>query len=239
MGRKARALLVAIAATAIAGALTCALWPSPYRDVPSIKETSAYQDEALLRSAWALPAAAAYGETVDYQENGSVCGPTSLMNILRSLGRPTTIEAVLGDTGYCWTGYCIPGLTLDEVTEIARAQDIGEVTLLRDLSFSEFQEHLRASNDPSLRYLINFHRGPLFAGGGGHHSPIGGYLEVQELVLVLDVNAGYQPWIVAADRLFAAMDTVDSGSGEKRGLLRFRSAQASAEASDENGRARP
>jgi len=224
MGRRARIILATLGATALVGAITCALRPSPYSDVPSIKETPAYQDSALLERAWALPAAAAYGERVDFQENGSVCGPTSVVNILRSLGQPTTIDAVLEDTGYCWTGYCIPGLTLDELAEIARAQGVDEVTLHRDLSFDEFQEHLRASNDPELRYIINFHRGPLFAGGGGHHSPIGGYLEEQDLVLVLDVNEGYKPWIVAADRLFAAMDTVDGGSGEKRGLLRFRGA---------------
>lgn len=232
MGRRARIILATLGATALAGALTCALWPSPYSDVQSIKETPIYQDSALLASAWALPVAATYGEQVDFQRNGSVCGPTSVVNVLRSLGQPRTIDGVLEDTGYCWTGYCLPGLTLDELAEIAGAQGVGEVTVHRDLSFDEFQAHLRASNDPELRYIINFNRGPLFAGGGGHHSPIGGYLEDQDRVFVLDVNEGYQPWIVAADRLYEAMDTVDGGSGAKRGLLRLRSGAPEAEGAE-------
>ena len=62
---------------------------------------------------------------------------------------------------------------------------------------------------------------PLFGTGGGHHSSIGGYLEAEDLVFVLDVNASYQPWLVSTARLFEAMDTVDSASGEKRGLIKL------------------
>ena len=69
--------------------------------------------------------------------------------------------------------------------------------------------------------MINFHRRPLFGAGGGHHSPIGGYLEPEDLVFVLDVNERFGPWLVSSDRLFEAMDSVDSSSGMKRGLLRM------------------
>jgi hypothetical protein len=55
--------------------------------------------------------------------------------------------------------------------------------------------------------------------GGGHHSPIAGYLADQDLVLVLDVNRKYGPWLVQSARLYDAMNTVDTGSGKKRGLL--------------------
>jgi hypothetical protein len=74
-------------------------------------------------------------------------------------------------------------------------------------------------NDPARRYVINFSRGPLFGTGGGHHSPIAAYLVDQDLVLVLDVNRKYGPWLVKSARLFEAMNTVDSGTGKKRGLL--------------------
>jgi hypothetical protein len=70
--------------------------------------------------------------------------------------------------------------------------------------------------------LINFHRKPLFGAGGGHHSPIGGYLEAEDLVFVLDVNERFGPWLVSTPRLFEAMDTVDSSSGAKRGLLELK-----------------
>lgn len=59
---------------------------------------------------------------------------------------------------------------------------------------------------------------PLFGRGGGHHSPLGGYLEEEDLAFVLDVNAGYGPWLVSAQRLFDAMNT---GGVVTRGLARF------------------
>ena len=57
------------------------------------------------------------------------------------------------------------------------------------------------------------------APGFGHHSPIGGYLEAEDLVLVLDVNEKFKPWLVERSRLYDAMNTVDGD--KKRGLLRI------------------
>jgi hypothetical protein len=74
-------------------------------------------------------------------------------------------------------------------------------------------------HNPVVRYVINFSRRPIFGGGSGHHSPVGGYLEAQDLVLVLDVNHDYSPWLIERERLFAAMDTFDGD--KKRGLLRI------------------
>jgi hypothetical protein len=197
-----------------------ALTPKVY-DVASIREAPSYQDAALLERAWALPVAAAYGrDALLFQPRSSYCGPTSIANVLVSRGdAQATPGAVLDGTGYCWIGQCIPGLTLDELAEIARTKVDGEVELLRDLSLDEFREHMRRSNDPGRRYVINFLRGPLFRQGGGHHSPIGGYLEEEDLVFVLDVNVDYRPWLVDTERLFRAMDTIDSSTEAKRGLL--------------------
>lgn len=55
--------------------------------------------------------------------------------------------------------------------------------------------------------------------GGGHHSPIGGYLEAEDLVYVMDVNEDYKPWLVSRETLYAAMNTFDGE--KKRGMLRF------------------
>lgn len=193
---------------------------APRFDVPSIAETKTYKDPALLDRAWSLPVAATYGRRVVFQTNGSVCGPATLANAMRSLGDgAASQDSVLTGTGKCRTGFCFMGLTLDELAGIARQKVGRNVTVIRDLSIAEFRMHLRRANDPSHRYLVNFHRGLLFGKGTGHHSPVGGYLEAEDLVLVLDVNAAFGPWLVETERLFRAIDSVDSASGMKRGLI--------------------
>lgn len=182
-----------------------------------------------MERAFSLPTAQIFGEKLYWQSNGSYCGPASLVNVRRSLGLGAQDEAaVLARTDLCWWGACFPGVTLDELAEIAGTHPDLDVTLLRDLSPEAFLEHLRASNDPANRYVVNFSRKPIFGHGGGHHSPIGGYLEDEDMVLVLDVNEDFKPWLVERARLFEAMDTVDSMSGAKRGLLLIRRGEADA-----------
>jgi hypothetical protein len=191
-----------------------------YAGVVSIKATRDYQDPALLRQAWALPVAAAYHADIDYQQNGSVCGPTSLVNVLHSLQQPGSQQSILQDSGFSTVlGYLPEGITLDQLAEIARQKLKRKVTVLRDLDLSAFREQLKHVNDATRRYVINFSRGPLFGTGGGHHSPIAGYLKQEDLVLVLDVNKKYGPWLVKSDRLYEAMNTVDATAQKKRGLL--------------------
>jgi hypothetical protein len=190
----------------------------PFHGV-SIKASGSYQDPRLLESAWQLPVARAFGQRLDPQNNPSSCGPSSLANIQRSFGRSGTEESVLHGTGKCWFGVCLGGLTLDELAEVARVGTHRDVQVLRDLSYAEFLAQMGRVNDPKQRMVINFHRTPLFGEGHGHFSPVGGYLAEQNLVLVLDVNANYMPFLVDARRLFEAMDTVDASSSKKRGLL--------------------
>ena len=185
----------------------------------SIKASPSYQDEALLNTAWNLPVARLFDHHVDAQSNSSSCGPSSLANVERSFGVPRSEDSILHGTGKCLLGICFGGLTLDELAEVAGVTTHHHPTVLRDLTYEEFREHLRRSNDPDRRYVINFHRTPLFGEGHGHFSPIGGFLEDRDLVFVLDVNARYKPFLVDAHRLFEAMDTTDSSSGKKRGLL--------------------
>ncbi len=181
-------------------------------------QSSVTRTPALIDRAWALPAAAAYQHEVLWQSNGSLCGPTSLANLFRSLGESaTSVPLVLAGTGMCSTGVCIMGLTLDQLADIARDHTHRKVTVLRDLTLESFREHMRLSNDPNRRYVVNFTRRPIFGAGGGHHSPVGGYLEAEDLVFVLDVNEDFKPWLVESSRLYAAVSTLDGG--KKRGLL--------------------
>ncbi|MGK6316528.1 phytochelatin synthase family protein [Neorhizobium sp. DT-125] len=185
---------------------------------PEAIQSSVVRTPDLVERAWALPVAATFARDVTWQSNGSRCGPASIANTFRSVGEEETTESeVLDGTGMCWTGFCIIGLTLDELAELAQAKTERKVSVLRDLTAEEFQEHMKRANDPGRRYIINFTREEIFGAGSGHHSPIGGYLEEEDMVFVLDVNENYKPWLVERERLFSAMDTLDGD--KKRGLL--------------------
>lgn len=184
---------------------------------PEAINTSVIRSDELLDRAWRLPTAATFNRTITWQTNGSLCGPASLANSFRSLGDDKRTEAeVLRGTGRCPLGFCVMGLTLDELAEVARHSN-RKVTVLRDLTPDDFREHLRRSNDPSRRYIANFSREPVFGAGVGHHSPIGGYLDAEDLVFVLDVNDEFQPWLVDRERLYSGVNTYDGS--KKRGLL--------------------
>ncbi len=188
--------------------------------VVSIKGAPEYQDPALLEKAWVLPVARLYRSDIDYQQNGSFCGPTSVVNVLRSLNLPGDQSTLMDGTGIATVMGMLPqGLTLDELADVARLKLGRKVTVLRSLDLAGFREQLLHVNDTSRRYVINFTRFPLFGTGGGHHSPIAAYLVDADLVMVLDVNRNYGPWLVKPERLYQAMDTVDTTAGKKRGLL--------------------
>ncbi len=185
---------------------------------PEAIRSSVVRSPELMDRAWTLPVAKTFGRNVTWQSNGSRCGPASIANAFRSIGEEETTEAkVLDGTGMCWTGFCIIGLTLDELAGLARMKTERKVTVFHDLTADEFREHMKHANDPARRYIVNFTREKIFGAGAGHHSPIGGYLEAEDLVLVLDVNENYKPWLVERERLFSAMNTLDGD--KKRGLL--------------------
>lgn len=188
----------------------------------SIKTSAAFQDPTLLARAWALPVAKTFPHPLISQTNPSACGPTSVANVLRSSALSTTSDEVAAHGAGCFSGICFGGLTLSQLATASRAAAPGwTVAELHPASLEEFRAAVRQANESSRRLIINFTRRPLFGTGGGHHSPIGGYLEAEDLVFVLDVNEDYGPWLVSSARLFEAMDTIDSSSGAKRGLLRM------------------
>ncbi len=195
------------------------------RDAPSsvtsIDRAASYQSPALLEKAWALPVAATYRAGYDTQRNASFCGPASVVNVQRSLGARSDQSIVLEGTGVSTVFGFVPGLTLDELASVTRHRTGRNVTILRELDLPTLRTELAKANDPAVRFIANFHRGPLFGRGGGHHSPIAGYLPEEDLVFVLDVNASYRPWLVSPQRLLEAMTTVDSATGLQRGLLRI------------------
>ncbi len=193
--------------------------PPPSAD--SIERMPSYQDAALLKRAWALPVAHLYGpDGYVFQRNPSICGPTSIADVLRSEGVSADPAQVLDHSGKWHAFGIVPfGLTLDEEARLLERETGKPVKELRDLTREDFREEMAKSNDPSRRIVVNFTRAPLFGRGHGHFSPVLGYLPEEDLVFVGDVNANYRPWLVPTSRLFDAQDTVNSSSHAKRGVL--------------------
>jgi hypothetical protein len=121
-------------------------------------------------------------------------------------------------------GFGLRAMSLDQmVSESAEVVPAPwGVHAVRPTHLDAFRAELRDSNREDRRYIVNFTRAPLFGRGGGHHSPLGGYLEDEDLAFVLDVNAGYGPWLVSAAGLFEAANSIsDRSTGMRRGLARF------------------
>ena len=145
----------------------------------------------------------------------SICGPTSVANVLRSMEVRSEKNP--------FRRFGLRAMSLDEVvSESAELVPAGwSVRAVRPRSVDALRAELRASNDERHRFVANFSRAPLFGGGGGHHSPLGGFLEDEDLAFMLDVNAGFGPWLVSVERLFDAVNTGHWGGGPTRGLARF------------------
>lgn len=194
---------------------------SPYALVATIEHTPVFRDPSLLAQAERMPVARAYlSRAFEYQHNPSVCGPTSAADVLHSIGRRDSQTDVMTRAGVTSVfGYVIPGLTLDQEASVLRKTTGDPVAERRGLDLATFRGLVARANDPKLRLVVNFHRGPMFGHGHGHFSPILAYLPARDLVLVGDVNHDYGIYLVDTSRLFAAMNTIDDVTGKKRGLL--------------------
>src|SRR5262249_942982 len=161
----------------------------------SIRSSPTYQRPDLLEKAWELPVAKLYSPLLS-QGFTSVCGPTSVANVLRSMRVPAKKNPL--------RGLGLRPMSLDQLASEAAegVRPEGHVRPVRPETGGGLGDELRASNDQRRRYVTNFARWSLFGGGGGHHSPLGGFLEHEDLAFVLDVNPGFGPWLVSSQRLF-------------------------------------
>ena len=114
------------------------------------------------------------------------------------------------------------GLSLDEVACLARCNG-ADVSLARaeaaDASmFRTAVQRAVRSRDSVL--IVSYARALLEQTGGGHFSPVGGYHEQRDLVLVLDVaRFKYPPHWVPLEALYRATCESDPATGRSRGWL--------------------
>jgi hypothetical protein len=214
------ALLLAVLAIAGIQVAPMLFERDAYAGVTSIEANAAYRDPALLARAWQLPVATRYrAHPYEFQHNQSFCGPTSVADVLHSLGDGRSQDAMLAGTPYpMWFGYLPGGLTLDQLADLLHRRTGRPVAVARGQSLALFRAAMRGANDPIERVIVNFHRGPMFGRGHGHFSPVLGYLADRDLVLLGDVNPDYRPYLVPTERLWRAATTIDAASGKPRGL---------------------
>ena len=182
-------------------------------------QSSVTRTPELIDKAWKLPVAATFRtrcclaiERVTMRP-GKRCQYASAPSAKRRRPKPKfSMEPECAGQGSASVG-----LTLDELADVAQTKTRRKVSVLRNLTADEFREHMKHANDPGRRYIINFTREKIFGAGSGHHSPIGGYLEAEDLVFVLDVNEptslGWSS-VNACSRRWTRLD-----GDKKRGLL--------------------
>ena len=167
------------------------------------------------------------------QAEPEFCGLGSLVVALNALGI---------DPGRLWKGpwrwfseelldCCVSheqvrrrGLDLDEVACLARCN--GATVDLRRAESSDVGAW-RASLDAAAHgdgvVIAAYDRSALDQTGSGHFSPIGGYFDAKDMVLVLDVaRFKYPPHWISAERLWKAMLPIDPTTGRSRGWIYLR-----------------
>lgn len=195
----------------------------------SIKDTVNYKNEEMLLRVWSLPVGKLYFDAVEYQKTEGWCCSTTIRSVLKSIPSIKAQHIPESKGGPA------------TVNEFASKMDSGErLNILRSTVFlgSEGYENFLACmkdkvNNTKYRVAVNFLRSSLFGFKkpfwfpmnfilgflGGHFSPIVGYLEVENLVAVFDVNHEYSVYLVDARRLYDSIATFDIMSGLSRGYV--------------------
>lgn len=117
------------------------------------------------------------------------------------------------------------GITLGQLaTLLDRSGARAEPVFASDSELGKFRAAaIAALRDPDAFLVVNVGRAVLGQGtvaNGGHISPIGAYNAAEDRFLMLDVaRYKYQPSWIPAERLFRAMNTLDTTSGKSRGWV--------------------
>lgn len=124
----------------------------------------------------------------------------------------------------------LKGITMDKLACLSRCNGaITNVHYGNEMSIEEFRQHVRLvcsmmdGNGSPIRntvMLASYGRAVLNQTGTGHFSPIGGYCEEEDMVLILDVaRFKYPPHWVPLQLLHEAVNTTDTETGLSRGII--------------------
>ncbi|KAJ3024101.1 UNVERIFIED_CONTAM: hypothetical protein HDU68_008323 [Siphonaria sp. JEL0065] len=114
----------------------------------------------------------------------------------------------------------LEGITLNEFECIAKCNGLNSVSRRADLTNKDvFMRELKTSCSSASEIMaVSYCRGTLNQTGTGHFSPVGGYNELNNQVLVFDVaRFKYTAYWVSADLLWESMHPLDESTGQPRG----------------------
>ena len=161
------------------------------------------------------------------QDEPAYCGLSTLVMVLNALSV---------DPGKVWKGpwrwyhedmldCCIPlsvavktGITLYEFSCLAKCNGLdAEMVHVTDLaSIDEFRNTIKRISQSENQVLVSsYSRAILGQSGSGHFSPVGGYHDGHDMVLIFDVaRFKYPPHWLPLSLLWKAMQGLDSKTGE-------------------------
>ena len=180
---------------------------------------------ALLESASATADFAALDSHFEAQIYRSYCGVASSVVALQALGYAVEQAEFFDEAAAAVAPQhqiLFHGMTLDTLGALIEARGaLVEVGHAADLTLDAFRalasENLSRSDD---FLIVNYSRTGVGQERWGHISPLGAYDAASDRFLILDVAAyKYPPVWVDAERLFSAMNEVDSDSGLSRGFV--------------------
>ncbi|KAK9817938.1 hypothetical protein WJX72_004545 [[Myrmecia] bisecta] len=114
------------------------------------------------------------------------------------------------------------GIHLHQAACLARCNGAKvEVVPHSMVSLQQFRERVRHSCTSEMEHMIvSYSRKQFKQTGDGHFSPVGGYHEGRDLVLILDTaRFKYPPHWVPLDELYTAMSLVDPTTQQPRGYI--------------------
>ncbi|KAI5481032.1 glutathione gamma-glutamylcysteinyltransferase [Pseudohyphozyma bogoriensis] len=119
------------------------------------------------------------------------------------------------------------GITLAEFTCLARCNGLSATVNSPNLlatpeeteaALAKFRKDLKAACRGDNMMAISYSRKSLGQTGDGHFSPIGGYSEKDDMVLILDVaRFKYPSYWVTVDQAWESMKPLDKATGQPRG----------------------
>eukprot|EP00164_Ancoracysta_twista_P000530 GFYU01000708.1.p1 GENE.GFYU01000708.1~~GFYU01000708.1.p1 ORF type:complete len:340 (-),score=77.75 GFYU01000708.1:110-1129(-) len=209
----------------------------------TVEEADTYQNKELLAKARKLPVAQLYPQPLLFQPKEGFCGYTTLNNLLLSAANKADKDK--GQERMVKFPPCAQHVTVMQMYFLCRQvhafkhfPQIVDVQFYVELSYQEYMYHLKLSNDRKYRYMACWLRTPLFFSDSeqrkkdglltkvhkahmAHWSPIGGFLEKENRVLILDVNEKYDEFLVSPERFYDTINCRDFLTGAWRGFIRL------------------